>query len=117
MQSERKPKAYSYTRFSTPEQAKGDSGTRQALAAERWAKERGIELDNELTLRDEGISAFDGLNVERGALGAFLRAVQTGEVPRPRSADAPCERRGIDLRRQGYGGGSKLSSRPSPKLH
>src|SRR5262249_5338077 len=31
MQSERKPKAYSYTRFSTPEQAKGDSSTRQAL--------------------------------------------------------------------------------------
>jgi DNA invertase Pin-like site-specific DNA recombinase len=82
MQSERKPKAYSYTRFSTPEQAKGDSSTRQALAAARWTKEHGVALDNELTFRDEGISAFDGLNVERGALGAFLTAVRSGEVPR-----------------------------------
>jgi DNA invertase Pin-like site-specific DNA recombinase len=81
MQPESQPKAYSYTRFSKPEQAKGDSSTRQALAAEQWAKERNVELDTELTFRDEGISAFDGLNVERGALGAFLKAVQTGEVP------------------------------------
>jgi DNA invertase Pin-like site-specific DNA recombinase len=82
MHTERKPKAYSYTRFSTPEQAKGDSSTRQALAAERWAKEHNVELDTELTFRDEGISAFDGLNVERGALGAFLKAVQSGDVPK-----------------------------------
>jgi len=80
MLSAQKPKAYSYTRFSTPEQAKGDSSIRQALAAERWAKEQNVELDTELTFRDEGISAFDGLNVERGALGAFLRAVQSGDV-------------------------------------
>src|SRR5262249_33515260 len=45
MQSEREPKAYSYTRFSTPEQAKGDSSTRQALAAQQWAEARGVELD------------------------------------------------------------------------
>jgi DNA invertase Pin-like site-specific DNA recombinase len=82
MHIERKPKAYSYTRFSTPEQAKGDSSTRQALAAERWAKQNSVELDTELTFRDEGVSAFDGLNVERGALGAFLRAVQNGDVPK-----------------------------------
>jgi DNA invertase Pin-like site-specific DNA recombinase len=82
MHTERKPKAYSYTRFSTPEQAKGDSSTRQALAAERWANEHNVELDAELTFRDEGISAFDGLNVERGALGAFLKAVQSGDVPK-----------------------------------
>jgi len=75
------PKAYSYTRFSTPEQAKGDSTTRQALAAERWAKEQGVELDTELSFRDAGVSAFDGSNVERGALGAFLRAVEGGAVP------------------------------------
>jgi len=82
MHIERKPKAYSYTRFSTPEQAKSDSSTRQALAAERWVKEHNVELDTELTFRDEGVSAFDGLNVERGALGAFLRAVQNGDVPK-----------------------------------
>jgi hypothetical protein len=31
MQAKRPPKAYSYQRFSTPEQAKGDSITRQTL--------------------------------------------------------------------------------------
>ena len=80
MQSERKPKAYSYTRFSTPEQAKGDSSTRQTLAANRWAQEHGVELDAELTFRDEGVTAYDGSNVERGALGAFLKAVHCGDV-------------------------------------
>jgi DNA invertase Pin-like site-specific DNA recombinase len=82
MPSQRKPKAYSYTRFSTPEQAKGDSTARQTLAAQRWAEQHGVELDAELTFRDEGVSAFDGDNVERGALGAFLQAVQCEDVPR-----------------------------------
>src|SRR5262245_31791316 len=75
-------KAYSYTRFSTPEQAKGDSATRQAQAAQRWCDQHGVALDNELTFRDEGISAFDGLNAEKGKLGAFLKAVQCGDVPK-----------------------------------
>ena len=59
MHSPRLPRAYSYTRFSTPEQAKGDSAIRQALAAQRWAEHHGVELDNDLRFRDEGISAFD----------------------------------------------------------
>jgi DNA invertase Pin-like site-specific DNA recombinase len=75
-------KAYSYTRFSTPEQAKGDSATRQAQYAQRWCERHDIELDNELTFRDEGVSAYEGTNAEKGALGAFLRAVENGDVPR-----------------------------------
>ena len=51
-------KAYSYSRFSTPEQAQGDSATRQALAAHRWAEQHGVELDTDLRFRDEGVSAF-----------------------------------------------------------
>jgi DNA invertase Pin-like site-specific DNA recombinase len=82
MHNPRPAKAYSYTRFSTPEQAKGDSATRQALAAQRWAAQHGVELDNELTFQDEGVSAFDGVNAERGALGAFLKAVECGDVPK-----------------------------------
>jgi len=81
MQAKRPPKAYSYLRFSTPEQAKGDSATRQTLAALRWCERHGIELDTELTFRDEGISAFEGTNAEKG-LGAFRRAVENGDVPR-----------------------------------
>lgn len=79
---QRPPRAYSYTRFSTPEQAKGDSQTRQTLAAQQWAEKHGVDLDSELSFQDAGVSAFDGSNVERGALGAFLKAVHRGEVPK-----------------------------------
>src|ERR1700758_3473375 len=51
-------RAYSYIRFSSPEQAKGDSLRRQTEAAEAYAKERGLSLDSSLTFRDLGISAF-----------------------------------------------------------
>ncbi len=37
-------------------------------------------MDTELTLHDKGISAFKGLNVEQGALGEFLKAVEEGKV-------------------------------------
>lgn len=76
-----KPKAYSYLRFSRPEQALGDSLRRQLERARQFADERGLELDE--SLRDEGISAFRGKNVDdRAALGSFLRAVESGAVPR-----------------------------------
>lgn len=75
-------RAYSYIRFSTPEQAQGDSLRRQATAATAYAKLHGLELDNTLTLRDLGVSAFRGANAERGALKAFLKAVEDGSVPR-----------------------------------
>lgn len=42
------PKVYSYSRWSTPEQAKGDSFRRQARAAEKWAERNGLELDESL---------------------------------------------------------------------
>jgi hypothetical protein len=77
-----KPKAYSYIRFSNPEQEKGDSARRQIERAEKYAKERGLELDNTLKLQDRGISAFRGLQRIKGALGAFLRLVDDGRIPR-----------------------------------
>lgn len=74
-------KVYSYLRFSTPEQAKGDSLRRQTELAEKWAAENGMVLDTELTMRDLGVSAFRGDNAKRGALGLFRRAVEDGLVP------------------------------------
>ncbi len=74
------PKAYSYLRFSTPEQMKGDSFRRQTDAAQKYAHEHGLELDDKLTFQDLGVSAFRGSNLEDGQLGAFLRAVQEGKV-------------------------------------
>src|SRR5258708_29355680 len=77
-----KPRAFSYRRFSTPEQAKGHSLKRQIEAAEAWCAKQNVELDRELTFEDLAVSAFHGRNVEVGALGVFLRAVEDGRVPR-----------------------------------
>ncbi|MDP9559932.1 UNVERIFIED_ORG: DNA invertase Pin-like site-specific DNA recombinase [Rhizobium nepotum] len=73
-------KAYSYIRFSTPEQAQGDSLRRQTAKAEAWAKERGITLDN--SLRDLGVSAYHGANRTTGALKSFLDMVEDGRIQR-----------------------------------
>lgn len=75
-----KPKAYSYIRFSREEQRKGDSIRRQLEASSRYASEHGLILDDSLTMRDEGLSAFRSSHVRKGALGAFLDAVQAGRV-------------------------------------
>ncbi|MFM0089007.1 recombinase family protein [Paraburkholderia sediminicola] len=74
------PTAYSYIRFSTPEQKKGDSLRRQKELSEQYAREHGLTLDTTLHLHDLGVSAFDGSNVTRGALGGFLHAVNERRV-------------------------------------
>lgn len=76
-----KPKAYSYLRFSSPEQMKGDSRRRQASMAESYAGSHGLELDTELTFHDLGVSAYRGKNAEAGRLADFLEAVRAGLVP------------------------------------
>jgi len=75
-----KAKAYSYLRFSTPDQMKGDSFRRQTELSQKYAEENGLDLDDTLTLHDLGVSAFRGKNVEEGALGIFLDAVHQGKV-------------------------------------
>lgn len=69
------PKAYSYTRFSTPEQAQGDSARRQIEAAREFAQRHGVDLEESLTFEDLGVSGFRGKNSEVGALRAFRDAV------------------------------------------
>lgn len=73
-------KAYSYLRFSTPEQAKGDSWRRQMARSAEYAARRGLEIDDTLTFRDLGVSAFRGKNAEVGGLAAFRRAIEDGMV-------------------------------------
>lgn len=75
-----RPRAYSYLRFSRPEQAQGDSLRRQTAAARAYAAEHGLELDDGLTFRDLGVSAFRGANATEGALAAFTQAVDDGRV-------------------------------------
>ena len=75
------PKAYSYIRFSTPEQANGDSFRRQTELSNHYAEEHGLILDTSLSLFDLGLSGFTGENRSKGALSLFLKAVETGRVP------------------------------------
>jgi DNA invertase Pin-like site-specific DNA recombinase len=74
-----KKTAYSYIRFSTPEQIKGDSLRRQLAASESWCQRNGYTLDSH-SYRDLGISAFKGNNVAMGKLGAFIEAVDNGSI-------------------------------------
>jgi len=74
-------KAYSYLRFSTPEQQRGDSFRRQTQLAQDYAARHGLELDQELSFQDLGVSAFRGRNQETGRLGDFLDAVRSAPSP------------------------------------
>ncbi|MFA5189330.1 MAG: recombinase family protein [Verrucomicrobiia bacterium] len=76
------PKAYSYIRFSTPEQLKGDSLRRQLQLSEDYAKKHGLVLDTTFKLQDLGVSGFTRENVTKGALGVFLEAVQKHLIPK-----------------------------------
>ncbi len=53
-------KAYSYLRFSTPEQMQGDSFRRQTQLAQSYAERHGLVLDEQLAFEDLGMSAYKG---------------------------------------------------------
>lgn len=74
-------RVYSYIRFSDAKQAAGASTERQQSYAAAWAKKHGLELDETLTMRDEGLSAYHQAHVKRGALGVFLAAIDENKVP------------------------------------
>lgn len=74
-------KAYSYVRFSTPEQQKGDSFRRQTQMAHAYAAQHGLDLDESLTFHDVGISGYRGRNAKAGRLAVFMEAVEAGQVP------------------------------------
>jgi DNA invertase Pin-like site-specific DNA recombinase len=79
------PVAYSYVRFSHPEQAKGDSLRRQDDAAAAWCQRNNVRLDTSTTFRDLGKSAYTGAhraNPDRHDLARFLKLVEQGKVPR-----------------------------------
>lgn len=74
------PRAYSYIRFSTPEQSKGHSLQRQMEAAKQYADKHGLELDEDLTYLDAGVSAYAAQNIDAGMLGSFMNAVQKKQI-------------------------------------
>ena len=48
--------------------------------AARWAAERGMVLDEALTMRDEGLSAYHQQHIRTGALGVFMAAIGAGKI-------------------------------------
>jgi DNA invertase Pin-like site-specific DNA recombinase len=72
--------AYSYIRFSHPDQAKGDSLRRQLDVSREYAAKNGFTLNESFNLRDLGISAFRGKNRTIGALKKFLDAALAGKI-------------------------------------
>lgn len=72
--------AYSYLRFSTPEQSLGDSSRRQRAKTLEWCEKKGVKLDNELKFHDLGKSGFTGAHFQEGALGEFFSLVKDGTI-------------------------------------
>jgi hypothetical protein len=56
MRKAKMPLAFSYLRFSSPEQAKGDSVRRQTEATADWCQRNNAQLDTSLRLEDRGVS-------------------------------------------------------------
>lgn len=78
-----RPKAYSYIRFSSPEQSKGDSYRRQREAAERFCESKGLELatSKEYTFFDKGRSAYTAEHLDdAGQLRRFNDLVESGDI-------------------------------------
>lgn len=71
--------AHSYLRFSSKQQAFGDSKRRQRERSDEWIKRNGHTLSS-LRFEDLGVSAFRGKNRHTGALQRFLKAIEEGTV-------------------------------------
>lgn len=72
--------AFSYIRFSSPEQARGDSFRRQSQQAERWAEKNGYRIAK--TWQDLGVSGYRGRNATAGQFAEFLRDVAADQLPK-----------------------------------
>lgn len=82
MQNEMR-RAYSYIRFSSPEQAKGDSYRRQIEAAKLYCEKNGLIWadTNDYLFFDKGRSAFKGRHLDHdGALARFISYVDDGTI-------------------------------------
>lgn len=76
-------KAYSYIRFSSPEQAKGRSQARQFEECVNYCKLHKLNLarEEEYTFLDKGRSAYKAEHLgENGQLARFLRFVEDGTI-------------------------------------
>lgn len=75
-------KAYSYIRWSSDPQTKGDSLQRQLERTRNVCRERKWELDESIK-PDMGVSAYTGRNLAKGSLAKFIQAVRNGKIQTP----------------------------------
>ncbi len=73
-----KKKCYSYIRWSSDRQASGTTLERQLDIAREIAGKNNLEL---VEIFDKGVSAFKGVNRNKGELGAFIEAVDAKLIP------------------------------------
>lgn len=72
--------AYSYIRFSTAKQLKGDSYERQQAMLDKWAEDNpAYTLNRDLTFKDLGISGRSGKHLKHG-FGKLLEAITNGDI-------------------------------------
>jgi len=74
-------RAYSYIRFSSAEQEKGDSVRRQAELRDKILAQHPEWVLDERPIRDFGLSGWEGKNITEGALGLFIVACEEGKIP------------------------------------
>jgi DNA invertase Pin-like site-specific DNA recombinase len=74
-------RAFSYVRFSNPEQLEGRSLQRQREQALAYCKRNKLTLD-ERSYQDLGVSGFTGGNATHGELGEFLALVKERRIPK-----------------------------------
>lgn len=74
-------RAYTYIRFSTPDQQRGDSFRRQTEAAQKFIEERGLTLTESEAFQDLGVSGYRGANLRNG-LGKFIAEVDAKRIPK-----------------------------------
>lgn len=72
-------KAWLYARFSSSQQADGDSINRQVKAAQQWCSANGIELQ-QTSFRDLGVSGWK--SIKRPMFEQLIKAMQEGKIPR-----------------------------------
>ena len=76
-----KPVAYAYSRFSTMQQAAGNSKQRQQNFAANWPDASNYEIKY---LHDAGVSAYTGKNRTIGQFGVYLAMLRSGRLgPKP----------------------------------
>ena len=65
-------RAYTYIRFSTPEQSDGHSLERQQAAIDAFVREKNLTLTESSAFQDLGVSSYRGANLRNG-LGSSLQ--------------------------------------------